>query len=393
MESPRVPRDMIFEILSQLSLRDIGRCRLVSKDFNKMTYESSFMQQNCQRTKTVSGCFVAGLSRGMPVSDFISINSLDWESELSLKFLRGPISIEAGTKQGLFLCTKNSQTRRHGIPEFYVCKPTTKEWRQIPNPKTRYFTEKLAMVVLRSKPSSYKIVRFSRHNSFYLKYNKSTSYYCSRCEIFDSETWTWKQLKDVSLPFDVFFPNEAAVCSCGVLYWLLTNNQVLAFYVDTETWMIFDLPFPLCGKNYFARMKLVDYKGRLGMLCVESDWNFMQIWVMEDDHMKIWSKKETTSLEALEKVGSGCCTPAAFDSSDILLMMGSVYRAVYYNFMNGRYMLKRLERTPIAITIFPFQSDSELVHLKNYRQKDQLGRTLWWFCFFFFVFVLVYCFF
>ncbi|KAG6658217.1 hypothetical protein CIPAW_04G145600, partial [Carya illinoinensis] len=154
---------MIFEILSRTSLKTLGRCALVCKDWNRMVYESSFMHAFHQRTKTISGFFIQSSLWGKPFSEFISNYSMqDSDSKLSLDFLPKHVNIEAATKQGILFCVKVLDTKILGIPEYYVCKPSTKEWHEIPIPKTRYFTKRLAMVVLRSQPLHYKIARFFR---------------------------------------------------------------------------------------------------------------------------------------------------------------------------------------------------------------------------------------
>ncbi|KAG6735039.1 hypothetical protein I3842_01G300600 [Carya illinoinensis] len=351
-----LPPDMIFEILTRLSLEDIGRCRLVSKDWNLTTYESTFMQQNCQRAKIISGCFIQSWYNNEPSPQFVSINNVsDCDHKLSLRFLPGPVKIEAAPKQGILLCVNDYRTKRLRIPEYYVCKPSTKEWHQIPNPKTRYFTKKMAMLVLRSKPLRYKIVRFSQPKSSCTWY-KSILYNCYRCEIFDSETWAWKRLKDVLLPYGKFIGFDLAVSACGVLYSLMPDNEIFAFHEDTESWTTFELPFPLCKKYYFKYMKLVEYRGRLGMLCMGENF-IMQLWVMEDHDMKIWSKRETISIESLREVETHTI-PAAMDSTGVALMQG--YSAlVFYDVKTGRSInVCKVGIKPLD-AIFPFQSDLE----------------------------------
>jgi hypothetical protein len=190
MESPTIPSDMLFEIFSRTSLQTIGRCRLVSKYLNSITYNSSFVQAFHQRTKTKSGFFTQA---GKIKPQFVSItDSANDDSPMSLKFLPGPVKIQAATKQGILLCVNTDNPRRYRIPEYYVCKPSTKEWHQIPNPKTRFFTERIGMVVLKLEPLCYKIVRFSEPKSA-CTICKSESYKTLRCEIFSSETCAWKR--------------------------------------------------------------------------------------------------------------------------------------------------------------------------------------------------------
>jgi hypothetical protein len=161
-----------------------------------------------------------------------------------------------------------SNTRRQKIPEYYVCKPSTKEWHQIPNPRTHYFTERVGMMVFRSELLCYKIVWFSQPKSLCIKY-KSILYNVFYCEIFSSEKWAWKRLEDVLLLYYEFLSFETAVSACGTLNWITSNNEIFTFFVDIDSWTKYDLPFPLCNERNFKQMKLVEYSGRLAMLCME----------------------------------------------------------------------------------------------------------------------------
>ncbi|KAG6718303.1 hypothetical protein I3842_04G143500 [Carya illinoinensis] len=334
MESPDHPPDMIFEILSRTSLKTLGRCALVCKDWNRMVYESSFMHAFHQRTKTISGFFIQSSLWGKPFSEFISNYSMqDSDSKLSLDFLPKHVNIEAATKQGILFCVKVLDTKILGIPEYYVCQPSTKEWHKIPIPKTRTYNSKM-------------------YNSLH-------------CEIFDSETWAWKQLQDVLLPYGVFLGIDPAVSASGVLHWFMSNNEVFAFHQDTESWTTFDLPFPLSKKNFFKHTKLAEYNGYLAIFCTENQGEFAQLWVMVDYESKVWMKRYRMSIKAVRGALECHGFPIAMDRSDITLMWG-FNSVIYYNFSPNE--------------VSPFQADLEPVYLKNYWKKEQFSRFLCWFC-------------
>ncbi|XP_030970714.1 F-box protein At5g49610-like [Quercus lobata] len=356
-ESPTLPKDMIFEILSRITSGDIGRCRLVSKDWNLITYDSSFIQAHSERTKTIDGFFIGSLEWGKPVNKFVSINEPDPKSKLSLDFIPGPVSIIAATKQGLLLCVDNYSCRNH---KYYVCKPSTKQWKKIPNPRTRYHTVRCAMVVLKSNPLHYKIIRFSTHSLRTIMTYKSMTYSFLFCEIFDSKAWAWKKLKDVvMLPKDEWLGfHDPVVSVSGSLYWLTNNNMVFVFHVDSNKCTTFDLPFPLCKKKYFDPMKLVEYQGRVGMLCKKGC--DIQVWMMENH--EVWSKKQTVSIEPAKL--SASCYPVAFQSSDIMLM-GDDTNMIHYDFRSGNSKMSNVWIRTRPMGIFPFHSDFELVDLKR----------------------------
>lgn len=160
--------DMIYEILNRAQLQTLGMCRMVCREWNHVTYQPSFTQLHCERTKTISGYFMqSSSSKGniKHLSEFVSDNQNSSSvSDISLGFLPTPVKIEASCHQGLLFCvSQNPQSDRNlRVPKYYVCKPSTKQWQIIPNPKTKYSTEKTAIMVTRLQPLHYKIVRFSR---------------------------------------------------------------------------------------------------------------------------------------------------------------------------------------------------------------------------------------
>ena len=136
MESSTLPPDILFEIFSRTDLKTIGRCRMVSKDLNLITYELSFMQVFRHKTKTISGFFTQTSFSSKPMSQcFVSIMDFGTDSNLlTLKFLHCHAKIKVTTKQGILLCVNENNTRKLRIPEYYVCKPSTEEWHHIRNP-------------------------------------------------------------------------------------------------------------------------------------------------------------------------------------------------------------------------------------------------------------------
>jgi hypothetical protein len=78
---------------------------------------------------------------------------------MSFDFLPNYVEIMALTNQGVLLCHAY-----HGLC-YYMGNPTTKQWQKILNLKTRYDIIKLSMMVERSKPLCYKIMRFLKPSS------------------------------------------------------------------------------------------------------------------------------------------------------------------------------------------------------------------------------------
>ncbi|KAF2305739.1 hypothetical protein GH714_007941 [Hevea brasiliensis] len=354
MESRDFNLDIIFEILSRSSLKTLARCRLLSKEINSLTYQSAFLNLHCPRTKTISGYFVQSLRYNKYSSAFIDNSCSDYK--LSLDFLCVPVKIEASTSQGILLCSYN----RERIPRYYVCKPSTEEWQIIPNPKTRYFTEGFAMIVLKSNPLHYRIVRFSRPLGSHKRYHL-------RCELFDSMTRAWKQLQEVKFSYGEFLKSfEPTVSACGSLHWLTTKNNILAFHEDIEKYSIYSLPSPVYESNTYEYKKLTEYEGKLGLICKGTDNSFMDLWVMESYEKKEWCKRQRISIECLREIEK-YTNPDVFYNADVALMRG-FYKVIFFKFKNGNSAdIVTLDKNinMLGTEVFPFKSDFEPSNLKN----------------------------
>ncbi|GAV58434.1 F-box domain-containing protein/FBA_3 domain-containing protein [Cephalotus follicularis] len=365
MESSRdLSADVIFEILSRVSMETLGRCRLVSKGCNKLSYESAFMRLYCERTRTISGYFVQSLHRSNYSSTFASINNTNTTSMPSLDFMPERVKIEASTNQGILVCVNQTYSR---IPRYYVCKPCTKQWRLIPNPKTKYFTERVAMLVLRVNPLHYKIVRLSQPK---ISHKKARFY---RCEIFDSNSWAWKRLDEINLPpNDECLSSKPAVSTGGILHWLTRGKNVLAFNVDKENWTLFSLPKSVYQNHNYFGIELVEHEGRLALVCMEKD-DCMNLWVLTNINAKVWEKRQTMGIEALKRNGR-VSLPHWFYTADIGLILG-YEEVMFYKFNNDNINTVKLNKNIDFRWIFPFRSDLEPINLKG-GQIHELSRSV-----------------
>jgi len=333
-------------------METVGRCRLLSKECNSITYDSIFTNLHSHRTNTISGYFMQSMMSNRFYSSFVSIDSTTWRSypKLSLNFLPDRVEIQGSTNQGILLC------RTHH-PRYYVCKPTTKQWRRIPNPKTRYHTIATGMIVIRSNPLHYKIARFSQpktrcHDKEFFQY------YWVRCELFDSKTWTWKQLDEVKLQNHESLSRKPAVSVSGSLHWLTwVENNIFAFHVSKESYSMFSLPLSVSHDNKGKDIELVEYMGKLAVTCIGKDESSMELWVMENYGKTEWNKRYKINIEALRRKEPDT-RPAAFYNADIVLMKEYDHRVTFFNFKNGSFDRLSLENN-VNRGCFRFQSDFE----------------------------------
>ncbi|KAL6008289.1 hypothetical protein ACLOJK_033795 [Asimina triloba] len=310
-----LPSDIIFDILTWVPSQDIEVCRWVSKSWKSITYEPNFKHMHCQRTETISGFILQNMVRCHYKSTFASLHQSPNHPKLSLDFLPEDVKIMASSSHGLLCCVSQvvQDKRRPAssswrIPRYYICKPATKEWRKLPNPKTRYFTENFAMAVLSTKPLQYKLLRLSRplHTMRYLN-----------CEMFSSSSWSWKQLQNVYVP-DTYVPyQDTYICEQTILlpnpglfirrafHWLTTADFIFSFDIDSEKWFTIPLPNDHEVKNidglHRARARIVEYGDKLGLVYYNDDW--CRYWVMEDIKKMRWELKRHAILAgSLEKI-------------------------------------------------------------------------------------------
>ncbi|KZV45719.1 hypothetical protein F511_44941 [Dorcoceras hygrometricum] len=157
MGCPELSSDTIFQILTKItSLRLLDTCKVVSKEWKKMIYESSFTQIHCDRTKTKSGYLIQDIRHNEYVSEFVSYDN---DTTLPTGFLPKKTKILAcAANQGILCCEKELEKRQC---RYYVCIPVTREWKALPNPKIRHRTTAMAMTVLRPQPLRFRIIRLS----------------------------------------------------------------------------------------------------------------------------------------------------------------------------------------------------------------------------------------
>ncbi|WRX27000.1 F-box domain - like 10 [Theobroma cacao] len=272
---PYLPQDPMFEILTRVSLETLERCRLVSKEWNHVTYEPSFMKLYCKRNGILSGFFIQCLGLKLYTA-FASQGNPFQDRSLSLDMLPVLAIVRAVSNQGLVYC-ESLRSRFH-----YVCKPTTGEWVKIPNPKTRFTTYRNAMVVLHSRPLHYKVVRLSEP--------KDASRGCTIiCEIFDSEKGAWKRLENIKSSGFVLLSEAPPVFASGAFHWFTFSQQIFAFDINSEKWELIDLPENFTDETtFYLKKALVQYEGKLALLRYAMDVDKVEIWVMENYSRRTW---------------------------------------------------------------------------------------------------------
>ncbi|KAJ4877229.1 F-box protein-related [Raphanus sativus] len=365
MASLDINLDMIIEILSHSPASVVGKCRLLNKECNKRTYDSSFLIPNLQRTNSVSGYFLEYSERLRVHSAFVKDLGNEvarGSDEISLDFLPpGRVSIKAcNASHGVLLCVNDLPVKGRQ-PEYIVCKPTTKQFRILPKPKTRYFTIALGLMVTGTDPFRYKILRLSQLPG---KENRRYNFnFTLVCEVFDSDSFAWKRLDNVELPEEDLLVTRIAnpVVSYGFLHWLTTSNNVFRFCFKTNSWSFFPVPESLASDS---SLKLTRYDGKVGVISSRSKEgvDYQDLWVLETSFGDSWVHVKEIKSMGLKPVG--------FSSNDVVTLADSDgIRS--YNMNNGKSQKLPIRAPKFfssyywTMSYFPFYSDYERVELNG----------------------------
>ncbi|KAK1355182.1 putative F-box domain-containing protein [Heracleum sosnowskyi] len=342
--------DLLLEIFSRCSLKSVDKSKIISKVCNDILYEPIFIEYHRKKTGTIYGYIFQSSFKSSYRSSFVSPD--DVRSTFVLDFLPRNSKILASSNQGILCCITMERKER-----FYVCKPTTRQIQMLPNPKLRYETYNVAMVVLQSSPLRYKIVRLSRV--------QTRSEHCTYlCEIFDSKICVWEEYK-ILLPIQVLICEETIFVS-GRSHWLLSDNRILCFDLESMTYTIFTSPAGVRDKDdkFQSLIKLVQYRGKLGLIFNKFGSDF-EIWELEDYKCQVWKKIKKFSAEGAKKEEPYCFPHAiGLYSGNIALMEGGKY--FFYNFEDSNVWAAKLDHhVTYPTNVFPFRSDLEPVDLRG----------------------------
>ncbi|KAH0700339.1 hypothetical protein KY285_014590 [Solanum tuberosum] len=373
--TPPLPSEIIFKILSRTSLETLDTCKAVKKEWHDMIFESSFMPQFCANSQNISGYFVQGPSNSSYyASEFVSMDGCSGNSTTTTPFhlprpdalVNSPAfsfstRIVASTMQGILCCVITRGNRRR---RYHICKPITNQWVKLPNPRTRYLTQNVALIVLRSKPLHFKIIRLSSPPTsqpyHYSKLGLITHY---RCEIFDSEYWRWRQGKDILLLYPKYSFFAPAVHAAGLIYFHLCDGQVMALNYDgEEVFPKFSLPnCPGIDDKYTDDHRLImEYKGKLGCTCLSP--NGIMLWVFDNGRRDWELIIKEVDIEII-KGEAKYAIPHGFYNADIALMAEG-NRVFFYKLQDKSFNLVTLKKCHGFLEFFPFRSDLEPMDIR-----------------------------
>uniref|UniRef100_M1DDV4 F-box associated beta-propeller type 3 domain-containing protein n=1 Tax=Solanum tuberosum TaxID=4113 RepID=M1DDV4_SOLTU len=265
------------------------------------------------------------------------------------------MKIEASSRQGILCCMRPTRNNNY---RYYICKPSTQEWKVLPNPKLRYWTVQVALVVLKSDPLRFKILRLSKDSPTSSRNLGFGNYFC---EIYDSKTNAWRQGNIISLSEDVSLKyHHQPINASGLICLLTTDDQVLVLNYDgEEVNPRFFLPEQAAQNKNYKNKKLISYEGKLGFICL-SPSEILELWCIENTINHVWRKEQEVETENIKRV-TNYPSPIDFYNNDVIVMEGS-NGSVFYEQQNASLHLVKSDKLYGPIEVFPFCSDVEPIN-------------------------------
>ncbi|KAJ1269550.1 hypothetical protein BS78_07G220300 [Paspalum vaginatum] len=333
-----LPDDQVFEVLTRVPLDGLAACRAVSARWRAITYEPAFAPLHRRRAGAASGYLVQSVTRSGHRADFVSSAAHPPNPP--------PLSLDFAPAR------------------YYLCKPATRQWRALPNPRLRFPTVATAMAARRRSPSAddraveFRIVRLS-----YVR----GKYESMRCEVFDSRRFAWRRAADVPLR-----AGEPAVHAHGAAHWLCLPDRdraaqcVFALDVGTGAWRLTALPREVEPEDVKTRdpwshRQITAVEGRLCLMVttthdVGGGGEVLEVWEMASYAQARWEKKTRVSLKSFHEREGNSVILQHLDSSGVAFL-DTCWRAMWYDFQRGSKIAEVQMDQGSLREIFKFESD------------------------------------
>ncbi|XP_010426158.1 PREDICTED: F-box protein At3g47030-like [Camelina sativa] len=274
-----IPADILIDIVSRLPLKDVARCRCVSKLWSCMLRRRDFTQLYLKVSSVRPRILFTFLYKGKRILYSLP-QDLDPDQDYpivyphyQMQFPKGLGSSDEVCPSILgFICTKSRKPM--------ICNPSTGQYISLPVTTTK------------RKQMSRPYFGYDPIGKVFKVLSVSDDYVC-RVSTLGTGVVTWKRV-ECSIPHQ---PLHTEVCIHGVLYYLAKRMgrgtppgyMVVCFDVESERFKFLDVELPILGSA------LINYKGNLGILLPDSGIIYegtesFELRVLEDTDYEVkWS--------------------------------------------------------------------------------------------------------
>ncbi|PIN17516.1 hypothetical protein CDL12_09827 [Handroanthus impetiginosus] len=288
--------DILTNILSRLPTKIVHRLKYVSKDWQNLTSNRSFIKHQLKRTEPVSGFFYQEIIKRIgdinePII-YIPVGTENFKTwHTVLNFLPEKVFV-LSSNSGLLCCRSILPSCRVSI---YICNPLNKQWTSI---KWSNCLSTRSSIALACDPiqnpidvsTDFKLVAVSKGED-----EQEPSFIF---DVYSSKTGSWARSNE-RRQCDHKIKKNKGVFVEGILYWLTDGYQILAFDPQNELSWLVTAPLPTTHFSGVPETCIGESHGKLNYVMISEEG--LQVWALEDHTASTWKLKTNISLDDLEQ--------------------------------------------------------------------------------------------
>ncbi|KAK1384557.1 E3 ubiquitin-protein ligase RING1-like [Heracleum sosnowskyi] len=357
-----IGNDITFNVLSRLPTKTLIGMKRVSKEWQHLMLDRSFIQLQLKSWEPISGFFFQEKFQWCK-EDIKSVNYILAEADATkvnstvLNFLPETVVVQSSV-HGLICCRSCFPSQN---PIIYVCNPVNKEWISLPYPEPE-IQDSLALgfdpfADPIDVSTDFKVIRVHEVDADMDNMDDIQFSF----DVYSSQTRAWRKAVEICQCSSHLYKNKGLFVN-GILYWLTHGDKILMFDVENELALLITLPLPLTHFNSIPEMCIGEWDGQLHYVLISEDG--LQLWVLEEQYTSQWDLKCSISLDKFEEENRAFFynirdkITAATNSSPLIDPLV---------FKDGKLFMR------ITIDIFLF--DFEAGKLKILCDLHQLGRN------------------
>lgn len=294
--------DIPTNILSRLSAKKLHNLKNVSKAWQNLVSDRSFISIQLQKREPVSGFFFQEIFQFTDYEGIDSISYIPVDTEILnvwrsiLNFLPENVVIMS-INNGL-LCCRSCFPISH--PRVYVCNPLNRqygivEWPNLPQDSS------IALVFdpFRNpidKSTDFKLVAVTCMEMEQEEDDEDVEF-CFLFDIYSSKTGLWKRSKEFCPCNDNLSKNKGVLVE-GILYWHTDACKILMFDPQSEFSLLISSPLPETEFDSIPETCIGESQGKLCYVIISEDG--LQLWTLEDCFTSQWDLKISIPLVEFE---------------------------------------------------------------------------------------------
>ncbi|CAK7327888.1 unnamed protein product [Dovyalis caffra] len=289
--------DIPFDVLSRLQTKELLGLKCVSKGWNHLISDLSFIQAQSQKKEPLSGFFFHQRYRycfdDVKTITYVPVERKGLQQDV-FAFLPQDVVVLASCN-GL-LCCRSCYPFED--PAIYVCNPLNSDWWKVDWKEP----DKESFIALAFDPiqdfsvnsTNFKVVRPRRLET---EQEKAYSF-----EIYSSKTRNWKLSKEFWWCNNSLSKNGGVFIG-GILHWLTDGDQILTFNVENEIALLISTPLPAGEFKCTPQACIGESEGQLYYVLISEEG--LHVWFLEDYFDSTWSLKYSKTLTQMEKEHPG----------------------------------------------------------------------------------------